>query len=226
MPDQKQPRSAADRGPLFQSLRMVLLVTAALAFVGYSVFLMACSESQSTYVRGSEDPTVDEPAMSSGLDKKDLEALFDENISELLASRYMGDVSSASPRHTIAIMPFINDTSEHISPQLNALLSKMETTLVKDGRLEVIAAERRDEILREMRIQQGAEFDQSRAVSVGRQLGANYVITGKVYDSAERTDDMRRTQYFLFLQVIDVETGAIKFQHESQVTKALVPVET
>ena len=32
---------------------------------------------------------------------------------------------------------------------------------------------------------------------------------------------MRRVQYFLFLQVIDVETSAIKWQRKTYVTKAI-----
>ena len=45
--------------------------------------------------------------------------------------------------------------------------------------------------------------------------------TGKVSGNDERTEDMRRVQYFLFMQVIDVETSEIRFQAKSEITKAI-----
>jgi len=55
----------------------------------------------------------------------------------------------------------------------------------------------------------------------GRQLGVKYYVTGKAQSAEERTEDERRVQYWLFMQVIDVETSAIKWQHKAYVTKAV-----
>lgn len=205
-----------------RSLRGLLLVLAGCATVLYGIVTMACAEPAMTHTRSSDDPTIDDPAMSTGLDKRDLDLLYTRSIEQLMGSRFM---SGVGPTLQIAILPFINETTEHIGPQLDSLLADLETTLVNDGRLTVVSAERRDEILRELRQQQGVEFDASRASAIGRQLGANYVLTGKVFDSAERTDDMRRTQYFLYVQVINVATGAIEFQHKTDHSKALVPLD-
>ena len=53
-------------------------------------------------------------------------------------------------------------------------------------------------------------------------VGAQYLVTGKVFSSDERFEGERRVQYSLFLQVLDVETGDILFQNKTTVTKALV----
>ena len=37
----------------------------------------------------------------------------------------------------------------------------------------------------------------------------------------EKIQSMRRVQYMLFIQVLDIETGLIKFQNESARSKAL-----
>ena len=47
-------------------------------------------------------------------------------------------------------------------------------------------------------------------------------MTGKVYDVAERVKNEKRVQYFMFVQVLDVQTGAIKFQNEAKITKGLM----
>ncbi len=193
--------------------------------LGAALMVLACAGPQeSTFVRGEEVPGIDAPAMSTGLDKRDLEDLFVENVNDLNKSRFYRDLSN-SGRPQVAIYPFNNETSEHIGPQLQALLSKMETQLVREGMVTVISHERQAQILKELKIQQSDYFDKSRHANLGKQLGVKYFITGKVYDSAERTSDVRRVQYFFFMQAINVETGAIEWQNEAELTKALVPLE-
>lgn len=177
------------------------------------------------YVRGSENPELDEYAMSTGLDKRDLERLFDENVKSLLASgamRRWKDAAAEGKEATVAIFPVKNETSEHVDSQLQALLSKFETKLVNSGYVTVISRERQEQLIRELKLQQGAAFDPDQAAQLGKQLGAQYYVTGKVYDSAEKSGSERRVQYFLFMQAIDVETGAIRWQNEANLTKGLV----
>jgi hypothetical protein len=76
--------------------------------------------------------------------------------------------------------------------------------------------------MREVKKQQGGAFDETHSSQVGRQLGAKYFLTGKVYDSAERTDGERRVQYFLFMKVVEVETAVVRWQNEANLTKGLV----
>jgi len=47
-------------------------------------------------------------------------------------------------------------------------------------------------------------------------------VTGKVFSSDERLSGERRVQYYLFIQVLEVATSDIVFQHKSQITKALL----
>ncbi len=184
--------------------------------------LWSCGPS---VVRGGDHPEVDEAALSTGLDKKDLMKLFNTNAESLLKSGAMKRWQSASregKEPTVAIFPVKNETSEHIDSQLQALLSKFETQLVNSGYVTVISYERQKTLVKELKIQQSAAFDPGKAAQLGKQLGAQYFVTGKVYDSAEKSGSERRVQYFLFMQAVDVETGAIRWQNEANLTKALI----
>lgn len=185
----------------------------------------ACSAPVPTYVRGSDMPGLDEPAMSTRLDRRDLEQLLNENLYSFLNSRFYARqaVSTAEPP-TLAIMPMENWTTEHVDPQLHALIGMMETQLVNTGNFRVVAAALRDQILDELYLQQGQEFDASRALPLGRQLGVHYFVTGRVVDNSERTANARRVQYFMFMQCISVETGEIVWQNQADITKGLVPL--
>lgn len=182
-----------------------------------TVVSTGCADKE--YVRGSQEPGIDAPAMSTGLDKDDIQRMLSENLNHLRAAPIMNDWRTTNPKPIVAVFPFQNSTSEHIDSQLEAVLAEAETWLVESNVVDVIARDRQREMIAEVEGQQHAVFNPAKAAQYGKQLGAKYFITGKVQTSDERTSDARRVQYFFFMQVIDVETTAIKWQHKAYATK-------
>lgn len=193
-----------------------------LTLVAVSIFALAQLGCGANYVRGEEVDGLDDLAMSTGLDKKDLEKLFDKNMESLLTSAVAAKWKELDSPPLVSIFPIANETSEHIRDSLDALLSKMETNLVNSGVALMIDHSQQDALIAEIRKQQGGEFDQSKSAEIGRQLGAKFFITGKIHSSAEKVDGEKRVQYFLFMKIVDIETGAIRWQNEADLTKGLV----
>ena len=173
------------------------------------------------YVRGSQDPSIDNPAMSTGIDKDDIQRMLSENLNNLRVAPIMEQWRSDRGKDSVAVFPFQNETTEHIDSQLSAILSEAETWLVDSGVVTVISRERQNQMIAEVEGQQHPVFNPSHAAQYGKQLGAKYFITGKVSGNDERSEDMRRVQYFLFMQVIEIETSAIRWQHKAYITKAI-----
>lgn len=172
-------------------------------------------------VRGEEVAGLDDQAMGTGLDKRDLQKLLNENLTALESSAVVKRWQAESqPR--IAILPFRNETSEHIDSALASLSSDIETKLVNAGHVRLISREMQDQLAEEVRKQQGGEFDMATASKWGKQAGAAYFLTGKVFSSDEMFDGERRVQYSLFMQVLSIETGDIVFQNKTSLTKAIV----
>ena len=123
----------------------------------------------------------------------------------------------------VAVMPLRNETSEHVDSALDALISDIETTLVNAGHVRVISLEQpAADDRRDAPPVQRTPSIRRRSRNWGKQVGARYFVTGKVFTADERHEDERRVQYFMFMQVLDVETGEILFQNKTQVTKALI----
>ncbi len=184
---------------------------------------IGCGKPQ--YVRDTEEPRLDDYTMSLRLDREDLNRLYEENAKKLLASNVVQQWERTAATGTapvVAIFPMRNETSEHIEQGLDALLSKFETDLVNDSAADVVSHENQPDLIAEVKRQQSEAYDPTRLAEFGRQLGAQYFVTGKVYDVAERAGKERRVQYFMFVQVIEVATGAIKFQNESEISKGLI----
>jgi uncharacterized protein (TIGR02722 family) len=172
-------------------------------------------------VRGSDVAGLDDKAMSTGLDKRDLEKMLHENMQAMQTSAVVQRWEKED-RPAVSVIPLRNETSEHIDSALDALLSDIETTLVNAGHVRVISMEEQPKLVEEIKRQYAGAFDPSQVAKWGKQVGARYIVTGKVYSADERQDGERRVQYFLFIQVLDVETGEVLFQRKTSVTKALI----
>jgi hypothetical protein len=193
---------------------LVLLVLVAVA--------LGCAPRAMRGGDGTENPSMDNPAMSTGLDRSDIEYLVDQNLGGLYESKFWNNEVLPSARQPVmAIWPIQNATTEHLEDQMATLLSSLETSLVNSGEVQVVAKERQAALAQEIGIQQGAIYNQNEAARLGKQIGAKYFVTGKLMAVDERLQKTRRVQYSLFIQIIEVETGLVKFQNESARSKAL-----
>src|SRR5262245_47955717 len=113
------------------SLKTVLV----LAWLGAAV---GCGGPKA--VRGEEVAGLDDQAMSTGLDRRDLQKLLHENMQALQTAPVLQKWQKESSP-TAAVLPLRNETTEHIDSQLDALISDIETTLVNAGHVRVISME-------------------------------------------------------------------------------------
>ena len=184
------------------------------------VALLGCSSGPRA-VRGTDEPGLDYEAMSTGLDKRDLQRMLNENM-QVMRNSAVVQRWQQEDRPPVAVLPLQNETSEHIDSALNALISDIETQLINWGAVRVISMQNQQQMMEEIRKQYGDGFDQTKIAHWGKQIGSRYFITGKVYTTDERVEDQRRVQYYLFLQVLNVETGEILFQNKTNTTKAMI----
>jgi PBP1b-binding outer membrane lipoprotein LpoB len=193
----------------------VSLISGALAL---ATSVAGCANRE--VVRDSEDPSINSAAMSTSLDKDDMQRSLHKLLNNLRESPVMQKWRAHhSPKDTVAIAPFINTTSEHIDSQLDVMLSETETWLVQSAVASVIDRERQLEMIRAVEGSQHPVFNPARIPQYGKQLSAKYYITGKVGAADERTEDARRVQYFIFMKVINVETSELEWQEKAEITK-------
>ena len=166
--------------------------------IGVPLLTAACARPE--YVRGSQEPGIDSPAMSTGLDKQDIQQMLKENLNNLRTSPVMDQWRQGRGKTVVTVFPFSNETTEHIESQLQAILSEAETWLVESNTVTVVARERQNQIIAEIEGTRNPVFNPAHVAQYGKQLGA---------------------QYFFFMQVIEVETGAIRWQHKAYATKML-----
>ena len=218
-------RSSRHRGQALEARipTRVLHRVGALVLILACLNLVSCAPQVSRGGAGTKNPGLDDAALSTGLDRVDLDYLVEQNLDALYDSGFWKNkvLSHTGDPILVTIFPIRNDTTEHIDDQMNTLLASIETSLVNSGVVGVVSRERQETMIREVASQHTADIDPSTAARVGRQLGARYYITGKLGAVDERLQKARRVQYSLFLQLIDVETSLIGFQYQSERSKAI-----
>src|SRR6187551_341915 len=109
-------------------------------------------------VRGSEVAGLDDQAMSTGLDQRDLQKLLHDNMQALQSSTVVARwLKENGP--TVSVLPLRNETTEHVDSQLDSLISDIETTLVKAGHVQVISLESQPALMEQVRKQYQDGFD-------------------------------------------------------------------
>lgn len=186
------------------------------------LFVAGCAATAMRGGEGTENPDLDRPAMSVTLDRDDITYLVADYLKRLEDSPFWQDSIKTAPQPPIvAIWPIQNATTQHLDDQMLTLLSSIETALVNTGRVRVVDRNSQDALIREIGVQQGSAYDPRTAQRFGRQLGVQYFFTGKITSVDERLNNVRRVQYSLFLQVVEIETGQIRFQNEVTRSKAV-----
>ena len=191
-----------------------------------SLFLLfvACGPKATRGGPGTSNTKLDEKALSTKLDRLDIQYLVDQNTNALFNSAFWKreiDPPTGGTLPIVTIFPIQNNTAEHLDDEMGILLSSIETSLVNSGLVNVVSRERQNQMISELGMQRGGHMDPSSAGRLGKQLGAKYYFTGKLGAVAERQKKMRRMQYNLFIQALDIETSMVKFQHEAVRSKAL-----
>jgi len=199
-----------------------LLSVLALAVTGGLAVGTGCAARAMRGGEGTANPDLDRPAMSVAIDRDDITYLVDDYLKRLEASPFWQQTIKGAPQPpVVAIWPIQNATTQHIDDQMFTVLSSIETSLINTGAVRVVDRGRQEALAQEIGIQQGSMFDPSSAQRLGRQLGAQYFFTGRITSVDERLNSTRRVQYTLFLQVIEIETGVIRFQNEVARSKAV-----
>lgn len=195
--------------------------TRALA-LGLLCLLAGCAPEVVRGGAGTARPDLDAAAMSVGLDREDINYLVAENIGSLSSSRFWNrDIEMAPAPPVVAIWPIENRTTRHLDDQMLTVLSSIETSLVQSGDVRVVNRGRQEELAREIGLQRSGMFDPASAQRLGRQLGAQYFVTGRITSVDEKLAKARRVQYSLFMQVLEIETGLVMWQHEATRSKEI-----
>ncbi len=188
-------------------MKPLLKTLAPILFLG----LASCSSGpQVTY----QDPTAVE-TLTTDFGATDVQLIVDKMVGSLIETPIFG-----TERPVIWISPVANKTSEHIDTKL--ITDRIRTAMLKSGKVRFTAA---SDIPRELQDQLDYQsagrgiVDQKTAARAAKQVGAKYFIYGEITSIVKQEGRSKLVDYFVTLNLTNVETGLIEWADEKAIRK-------
>ena len=154
------------------------------------------------------DPT-GASSLTQRYDQRDLITWSDGMAQALMAHPFP---PAGEEQPIVVDMGIENRTKTHAD--MKAITDTITTKLMDAGKIRLINASRRDDLLKEQGYQMANATEETK-VAIGRQLGAKYMITGSLIEiSHDEAKGIRLkkdvdTYYQLTTEITDLETGLI-----------------
>ncbi|MCK5785842.1 MAG: penicillin-binding protein activator LpoB [Candidatus Sabulitectum sp.] len=184
--------------------------------------LLAVTACGSREVTRTETDTVTD--LSGYWNDTDARIVADSIVDQCLHGRWF-DVRTDRSDGRVAEVPVIvvggvrNQSTEHIN--VDVFMSEIERSLLNSGEFLIAAGgAERDEVRGERR-DQTIFASPSTAAEFGREVGADYVMTGTVNSIEDQADDTRAIFYQVNIELIDVETALKVWMGSTEIKKVI-----
>lgn len=170
-------------------------------------------------------------ATTKNLDPKDdlhYDASYDfsdknQIVERLVTPLLTAPVFPVQVKPILIVYPVVNETSEHIST--GGITDSIRMRLIQSGRFRFINERQRDNIQKETNYQNQGYVDPAMRIEQGRQLGADYILSGtlrsikKKQPKQWRLTKKERIYYSLDLTMTDLKTGEIVYADQAELAR-------
>ncbi len=149
-------------------------------------------------------------------DQQDLLSLAEKTAREIISHPFP---KNSTDKPLVAELGIKNRTKSHLDTK--ALADTLTTKLMNNTSLRFVNTSRRNELLREQGYQLANATEEKR-VQVGKQLGADYMLTGSLTEIEKnsprqvRVSEKKDVFYQLTVEITDLETGVIELRKQVQ----------
>lgn len=179
----------------------------------------ACGSREVT--RTATDTVTD---LSGYWNDTDARIVADSIVDQCLTGRWF-DTRTDRGDGRVASIPVIvvggvrNQSTEHIN--VDVFMSEIERSLLNSGRFQIAAGGRERDEVRGERRDQSIFASAATAAEFGREVGADYVMTGTVNSIEDQEDDTRAIFYQVNIELIDVETALKVWMGSTEIKKVI-----
>jgi uncharacterized protein (TIGR02722 family) len=120
----------------------------------------------------------------------------------------------------VIVGSFKNDTDEHIDTSI--IVKKFETALINSGKVDFVASSSERQEIREERLEQQEWASEETARRLANEYGADFMLIGSVKTSVDMVDNKTVRTYFVYAELIDIETNRKLWIGENSEIKKLI----
>ncbi|MEE9319273.1 MAG: penicillin-binding protein activator LpoB [Granulosicoccus sp.] len=148
-----------------------------------------------------------------------------KEIVDALTSSLMGSpqIRTQPDKPIVVIYGIANETSEHINT--GGITDDIRLALLKSGQFRFINRKQRDNLVNEADYQYAGFVPPEQRINEGRQLGANYILSGTLRSIEKnqpkqwRLNKRKLVYYSMNLEITDLETGEISWADNVEIAR-------
>jgi len=110
-----------------------------------------------------------------------------------------------------------NRTDEHLDVRI--LTDYIQDELINSGKVSFVNKAQRQKLLEEIKYQQSGQVDKKSAKKEGRQIGADYILSGNVTSQVHQQGSIKTVTYFTTLILTNIETFGIEWSTKYEIKK-------
>ncbi|OAJ35288.1 penicillin-binding protein activator LpoB [Piscirickettsia salmonis] len=147
----------------------------------------------------------------------DLQSISAKMVESLLTFPPIVELT-AKQRPVMTYGGISNQTDEHID--ISGIKNTIATKLIASGKFRYVDMASVASLRKQLDYQhQSGMVDQKTAVAMGRQIGAQFILTGSL-SSIRQSNSSETSLYYLFtLRLINIQTGIVEWQGQKQIRK-------
>lgn len=147
----------------------------------------------------------------------DLQSIAEKMVDDLLV--FPPIVQETSKRRPILFVDRIaNKTTEHIDTE--SITDTIQSKLINSGQFRFVDMTAVKSVQQQLDYQQlSGLVDQQKAVAIGRQYGAEYMLYGNLSSIVKRDSSTKDVYYKFTLKLLHLQTGIIEWSGEKEIRK-------
>lgn len=178
-----------------------------------SLGLIGCGSRQ--FTQGKYDDLSEERLLDDKFNETDMKQIAETMIQSLTESAVIKEAKKAP---VVLVTLVKNRTEEHID--MKSMTDKMKVALIKSGRFKFTEKENREEMASETEYQgQSGYVDPATARKKGKQIGAQYFLTGELSDRVQEVGSKKYVYYKATFNLVNIESGILEWADEKEIRK-------
>lgn len=169
------------------------------------------------FTKGEYDDPTRVELLDDKFNESDMQQMADTVIRAMVACKY---IANAKTEPIVIVEKVQNRTSEHIDTV--SMTDKIRTSLIKSGKVRFVNKQERGTLDEEYDYNAGGNVDPIKAKKRGKQVGADYILSGALATNVQEVGKDKFIYYKLTMNLTSLDTSTIDCVEEKEIRKKYV----
>lgn len=179
-----------------------------------SVLVALSSCGPKGFIKGEYDDVNDENLLDDRWSETDMQKVAANLVAKMLQSR---TVKNAKVPPIVMVTRLQNQTDEHINTQ--SIMDMVRVELTNQGGVQFVDKAARDDVSEEYEYQGSGMVSKETAKGKGGQIGADYIINGRLTSIVKDINKKKTVYYKITLNMTNLKTNIIAWTGHEQLRK-------